>query len=301
MTPTSDRSQATRILLLFLGQMITSTAVILIKINTIHPVLFASIRVLGAGALLSPLFVREARRIHGGISFAAVRPAIVPGIFLAIHFMSWTLAARTTIAANANLIVNMVPLFMPIVVFVLLRERLRRFEAIGTLVALVGFGALALPNVRGSSETLLGDALAFGSMLFFTVYLALARRNRGAGNVWLYVTPLYLMAGMISLVVSFFFTSPWAEPWSATNILSLAGIILGPTIIGHTAINHAMSRLPTQLVGLSQLSQTIWAGLLGFFLLGEVPAPEFAIAAVCIVAGVTVIVAGHSRRTPRDA
>jgi drug/metabolite transporter (DMT)-like permease len=212
--------------------------------------------------------------------------------------MSWTIAARNTIAANANLIVNMIPLFMPLAVFALTREIPKRFEIAGTAVALVGFAVLSVPSFRGTSETLPGDALAFGSMLFLATYLALARRNRGPGSVWIYVMPLYLVAGLLCVLTSLFFTSPAEQSYSPINILTLGGIILGPTVIGHSAINQAMARLPVQLVGLSQLSQTIWAGLMGLLVFGEVPHPLFAVAAACITGGVIIIIVGHAGRRP---
>lgn len=286
------RSRGVEIVLLFAGQVITSTAVIFIKANTVHPLLFASLRLLGATVILSPFFVREAHRTYGRLSLDLIRPALIPGAFLAVHMMTWIMAARTTTAANANLIVNMTPLFMPVVVFLLTREGVRAWEMVGTLIALAGLAALGVPSFQGSRETLVGDVLAFGSMLFLATYLALARRNRGPGSVWIYVTPLYFVAGLICLAVSLFFTSPAAQTWSWRNILTLLGIVVGPTIIGHTAMNHAMGRLPTQIVGLSQLSQTIWAGLMAFLIFGEVPHPLFAVAAVCIAAGVVVIVIG---------
>ncbi len=289
------RSRGVEIGVLFVGQLIASTAVVLIKLNQFHPFSLAAYRVLLAVVVLSPVFFRELRKTGNRLSWALVRPAVVPGVFLAVHFLSWNIGARNTIAANASLIVNMLPIFLPVVVMVLFQERPHGFELLATIIAIGGLLVLSVPSFRGSRETLLGDLVSFGSMLFLAVYLALARRNQQGTSIWLYVTPLYLVAGLVALVAAMILGAPLLQDFTTTNSLTLLGIVVGPTVLGHSAINHAMRALPSQLVGLSQLSQPLWAGTMGFFFLGEVPDPLFAVAAVAIVTGVIITVRGHGR------
>jgi drug/metabolite transporter (DMT)-like permease len=290
------RTQGVEIAVLFTGQLIASTAVLMIKINEFHPFALAAYRTLFAVLFLSPVFFLQLRKTGQRISWGLVRPAIVPGIFLAIHFLSWNIGARNTIAANASLIVNMIPIFLPLVVMVLFHERPKRFELVATMIAIVGLLVLGVPSFRGSRETLLGDLVSFGSMLFLAVYYALARRNQRGTSIWLYVTPLYLVAGLVALAAAVVVGAPLFQDFSRVNSLTLLGIVLGPTILGHSAVNHAMRSLPSQLVGLSQLSQSLWAGIMGFVFLGEVPDPLFAVAALAIVTGVVITVRGHARR-----
>lgn len=292
------RSQGAEIAVLFTGQLIASTAVLMIKINGFHPFALAAYRTLFAVLILSPLFFLELRKTGQRFSWVLIRPTVLPGIFLAIHFLSWNIGARNTIAANASLIVNMIPIFLPLVVMVLFRERPQGFELLATVIAIGGLLVLSIPSFRGSRETLLGDLVSFGSMLFLAVYLALARRNQQGRSIWLYVTPLYLVAGLVALVAAAISGAPLFTDFTATNSLTLLGIVLGPTILGHSAVNHAMRVLPSQLVALSQLSQPLWAGTMGFIFLHEVPQPVFAVAAAAIVTGVVITVRGHARRRP---
>ena len=77
--------------------------------------------------------------------------------------------------------------------------------------------------------------------------------------------------------------------------LMTAGLVIGPTVIGHSLMNRAMTRLPPQTVSLFNLTQFISAGILGFLVFGELPAPAFAIASVLIVAGVAIPVLSRRR------
>ena len=294
------RSQGVEIAVLFTGQLIASTAVLMIKINEFHPFALAAYRTLFAVLFLSPVFFLELRKAGLQLSWAIVRPTILPGVFLAIHFLSWNIGARNTLAANASLIVNMVPVAMPLVVLVLFHERPKGFELLATAIAIAGLLVLTVPSFRGSRETLLGDLVSFGSMLFVATYYVLARRNPRGTSIWLYVTPLYLVAGLLALLVAALAEAPLFQDFGPTNSLTLLGIVIGPTIMGHSAVNHAMRTLPSQLVSLSPLTQPLWAGIMGFFFLGEVPDPRFAVAAVAIVTGVVITVRGHARRRPSN-
>lgn len=270
----------------------TGTSAVFLKINTFHPFLLAGYRLLIASVALLPLFLRDLRRSGTPFSFKRISQSIIPGVFLAVHWMSWTIAARRTYAANMGLMVNLVPLIMPFAIFAITREVIRRHELVGTLVALIGVVVLGITSANVGSETWVGDVIAFVSAIFYAVYLALARRNRTGDGIWVYVVPLYLTAGVIAMVSGLVVAPPLGQTYDARNILSLLGLIAGPTIIGHSIANHSMRILSPQLVALSQFAQVVSAGVLGFFVLSEVPPAAFYVASAFIVAGVVVVIRG---------
>jgi drug/metabolite transporter (DMT)-like permease len=272
---------------LLLANIVGGSSAIMIKASTIHPVLQASYRVLFAGIILAPFFVRELRRSGSPFSFLLVARAILPGIALGLHFITWILGARMTLAGNATVIVTMVPVAMPFFVFLFTRELPRRAELAGTIVALGGIAILAAFDFRLEPQHFGGDIVCFVSMIFYALYLALARRSAPKEGIWLYIVPLYLIAGIFCFLCSI----PFAHPFrgiTGTDVLMTLGLVLGPTIIGHSLMNRAMTRLPPQTVSLFNLTQFIVAGVLAYFLYSELPRPEFAVASVLIVAGVGI-------------
>lgn len=273
-----------RIAVLILGVFFCATAIIFIKASAIHPVLLASLRLFIAMALLLPLFLRDRKKEPIPLTHC-LRVSLIPGLLLGIHFMTWLTAARMTNAANASLIVNLVPLVMPFILITLVRERVTRYEIWGTLLALIGTLVLFGADYRISKEFFMGDLICFASMLFFAVYLALGRRKRTYNSIWLYVVPIYTAAGIICFIISLFLVNPLTEPWSAREVWLLLGLAALPTVFGHSILNWAMTHLRGQLVSIVNMGQFIFAGIMAFIAFSEIPTLEFYPACVLVIGG----------------
>jgi drug/metabolite transporter (DMT)-like permease len=273
--------------LLLLANAVGGSSAIMIKASTIHPVLQASYRLLCGGILLAPLFFRDLRRTGRRLSFALVARSILPGIVLGLHFIAWIAGARMTLAGNATVIVTMVPVVMPFLVYLTTRELPRKAEVIGTLVAIAGIAILAAFDFRLERAHFGGDLVCLAAMVFYAIYLVLARRYAPAEGIMTYLVPLYLSGGVFCFLASLPFASP-VKGITSADILMTLGLALGPTIVGHSLMNRAMTKLPPQTVSLFNLAQFIVAIALAFFLFGELPGPEFAVASLLIAAGVAI-------------
>ena len=297
---------AWRVLLLAVGVYACSTAVIMIKVCAVHPVLLASYRQLVAAAALSPLLLRDLRRLRRqAVSGAgpAFRPrmllrTVLPGVVLGAHFISWIIGARRTSAANSSLIVNMVPVVMPFLLYALLRERLTRGELAGTAVVLAGVALLSAGDVHLRPDRVAGDVLCFGSMLLFALYLALGRRNRDFPSLWLYLVPLYFAGGAACFVAAVASgASPLAVP-TAWDALMILGLGLVPTVLGHSILNASMKHLPGQTVSIANLGQFVFAGVMGWAWLHEAVDASFYPAAALVVIGSALAVRSAPRPMP---
>jgi drug/metabolite transporter (DMT)-like permease len=275
-------------LVLLQGVLAASTAVIWIKLSAEHPVLLASYRCLVAAVALSPLFFRDLRKHRGRYTLAHARRSMVPGLLLALHFMTWILGARLTLAANATILVNMVPLVMPLFLYAVLRERLTRREEAATVLALAGALVMAVADFRFDLDHFRGDLLCFVSMLFYCGYLVLGRKNRDFASIWLYVVPLYLVAGLVCLGVSLCFVSP-IKPYPVREVLLILALGLIPTVIGHSSFNYALKHLRGQVVAVATLGEAPVASAIAYWALGEVPRAAFFATAGLVVAGMVVI------------
>jgi drug/metabolite transporter (DMT)-like permease len=273
--------------LLLVANAVAGSSAIMIKASTMHPALQASYRLLFSALILAPFFFAELRRSRRSLSPRILLPALLPGAALGIHLITWILGARATLAGNATVIVTMVPVAMPFLVFMMTRELPRRAEVAGTIVALVGIAILAAFDYRLEDGSFAGDLACFASMLFYALYLALARRFAPREGLMLYLVPLYLVSGLLCLACALPFADP-VRGVTGTDLLMTLGLALGPTVVGHSLMNRAMTKLPPQTVSLSNLTQFIVAGLLAYFLFGELPRPEFALASALIVAGVAI-------------
>ena len=277
------------ILLLLLSVFAASTAVIMIKMSTVHPVLLASGRLFVASLALLPLFLRDLGRHRAEYTRDHLKASVAPGLVLSVHLMTWIVGARMTPTANASLIVNLVPLAMPFFLLWLADEALTRREIVATIIALTGVVILTASDLNLSSTYFVGDLICLGSMLFYALYMALGRRNRRHPTVWLYLVPLYGVAAVTSLIVSLLFTNP-IQPYSIREVALIVGLGIVPTVIGHSLLNRSMKYFRGQLVSLINMGQFAFAGGMAYLLWREAPAPTFYLAAALLATSAWVVV-----------
>jgi drug/metabolite transporter (DMT)-like permease len=285
-----------RVVALLTGVFACSTSVIFIKASHAHPILLSGYRLALAAVLLLPSYARSVRRHHSVYGWPHVARTLVPALVLAAHFISWTVGARATTAANASIIVNMVPIAMPFFLFFSVGEVINRGEIAGTLLSICGVALLAFGDYAASRENLAGDVICFFSMLLFAWYLALGRRNRDFPGLWLYLVPLYGFAGLTCFAAALPVTQVF-RTYEVREYLLLIALAVVPTIVGHSLLNYSMKHLRGQIVSIATLGQFVFAGVMAFALFGEIPERNFYVASALILAGSVLAI----RSAPREA
>jgi drug/metabolite transporter (DMT)-like permease len=282
--------------LLVFGVFCCSTAVIMIKSSSTDPVLLSALRLFVAAGALSPLFVMRWRQHRHAYTRAHLLATLFPGVLLAVHFVSWIIGARLAPAANSSLIVNLVPIVMPLMLAATVHERLTKTEMLATATAIAGVLLLSVFDFNTSRAYFWGDVICFGSMLAFAYYLVQARKNQALPSLWLYVVPLYAVAGVLCLAAALFRVNPLTQPYPLREILLILGLGLVPTVLGHSILNLSMKHLRGQVVSILNMGQFIFAGVMAYFLRDEVPGWAFYVAASLIAMSAYLVVAQSMRR-----
>jgi len=283
----APRPGAGDLLLLVGGVFACSTAVLLIKASSVHPVLLSGYRLLFAALILSPLAWRAARRQRP--TAALLRRSFAPAVALALHFITWAIGARGTDAANASLLVNLTPLVMPLFLAIGAHERVSRRELLGTVIAFGGVALLTAGDFAVRPHQVAGDLMCLLSMLLFTAYLALGRRNRDLPDLWLYLVPLYGIAGLLCFALAPLWTDPFAA-LPAREYLLLLGLAVIPTVAGHSLLNRSLKHLRGQIVTIVNLGQFVFAAVLAALLFRELPQPLFYPAAALVAIGAWIAI-----------
>jgi len=280
-----------RSLQLLLAVLAMSTSVIFIKASTAHPVLIATLRLTVAALLLLPLERRDRRRFADTLAATADKPRTwIPGIVLALHFISWNYGAKMTDSAQASLIVNLVPVAMPFFLWFLAREKVNQREIIGTTITIAGVLLITTHDALAANGSFVGNIVCLISMLLFAGYLAFGRRHRHLPSLWLYVVPVYRVAAITCALFSLpliFTGMDWDSPREWALIIALAVI---PTIIGHSFLNGAMRHFRGQAVSLANCSQFVAAGTLAWLIFGEHPNLIFYAASLIVVTGIATVI-----------
>lgn len=267
-------------IILLCGVFACACSVVFIRESDAPPIMLAAWRCLLAALLLLPLAVRAPGFEHQTAG-NVLRTTFWPAAWLALHFVAWNIGARLTPAANATLIVSLVPLAMPIVLWFMLRERINSRERIATAIACVGLGILAFTDFDADPSWLLGDIVCLVSMALMAVYLVYSRKREDGTSIWLYIVPLYAVAGGICLVAGVALEGGY---WPDTGYqwLQVIGIATVPMVVGHSTLNWAMRVFSGQHVALVNLMQFVFAGALGMWLYTEVPSLSFLLTSLAI-------------------
>lgn len=275
-------------IILLVGVFSSALSVIFIRESTEPPVMLAAYRVLIAGLILLPWYWRDRQRLGDGSLSDVWQRSWVPGVVLGIHFIFWVIGARMATAANANLIVNLMPIVMPFFVFVMFRERIRVKEIVATVIAIAGMLLLAIDDFSINRQHFNGDILCLIAMILFAYYLALARKNKHVPSVWLYIVPVYLIAGTGAFIAACFFSSP-LHAYATYNLAMILSLAVVSTVIGHSALNYAMQHLRGQTVTVVNMGQFIVAGGFGFLLYQEVPSVIFYLSSTMLIFAMVLI------------
>jgi len=275
--------------LLLLGIFACSTSVIFIKSSETPPALLAAWRLFVAALCLAPLAWREFQRYRGQLPPGFFRFFPVPAFLLAAHFISWTAGGRMTPAANASLLVNLVPVVMPVIVWLMFHEKIRPREVLGTIVAMTGVAIIGWGNFQLDPRFLKGDLICFLSMLLFALYLCFGKKSKKFPGLWLYLVPMYGLSGLLCLLYGVLVSGTALFPANPREWGIIIGMGLIPTITGHSILNHSMKNLPSQVVSLFNLWQFFFAGLMAFFFFHEVPSLSFIVAVPLVLGGAFLV------------
>jgi drug/metabolite transporter (DMT)-like permease len=207
------------------------------------------------------------------------------GILLGLHFVAWIESLYHTSVASASVLVWTNPIFMALLGFLFLRERLTKTVVVAMMVgvlgaALLGWGDLAHPG-GAVSNPLLGNSLALAAAVLVSLYLIIGRVVRRR-HAWLaYVYPLYVTVAATTLGMAWLLGTPLLgyEPsiygWCAL-------MALGPSVLGHGSFNYVVRYFPVAQLGVISLLEPVGASILAYFLFKEVPG-RLALAGMALV------------------
>lgn len=197
---------------------------------------------------------------------------LVSGVTLALHFAFWVASVKQTSVVTASVLVTTTPLFVALASGPLLAERPPPILWTGLAVAAAGSLLMVSEDFGAGGDTLQGDAFALLGAVFGAGYFLAGRRLLSGGSTgWLeYVTVAYSTAAICLLGLALISGASLAGyPAETYGIFALLALV--PQLIGHTAVNRSLSRLPAVAVSLAVMGEPVGATLLAAGLLGEEP------------------------------
>jgi len=262
------RMERAALAFLSVGALVGGFAAVLIRLCRYPAPAVASLRMLLAGILLLPFCLGDLRRTWREVGLSGFLRLLVPGLILSAHFQCWVLGLRHTSVASATFIFSLNPVFFALAQRFGARRRLPAYAlaSLGLAVA----GAVWLFLLGGGRLGRLGDLLALAASLLYVVYLLAARRVAGAVPHLAFAQTIYFWGGLAGLPVALLAGGLSAGSLRDTGSLAaLAGLVLFPTLVGHTSMNYGVRHLSPLTVSFFSLAEPILSTAAAALILGE--------------------------------
>jgi drug/metabolite transporter (DMT)-like permease len=268
---------------LVVGVMAVSVSAILIRYADDAEPFAISFWRCAAGALALAPFA--ARRL-GQVSARRFRLPAVAGVFLALHFATWITSLELTTVAASVLIVTSSPVFVAIAARYVLKERLSSAGWIGVGLTFLGTALVAGGDLSGSSFD--GNMLALiGSITVSGYVLAGQVSRRELGNLEYNV--ITYAAAAVPLVLLCFVADVPLWGYGAQTWVAIAGLVIGPQLLGHTVLNFVLKDLDATTVSVAVMAEPIIASVFAFALFSEVPPVLIYPGGAAILAGIYLV------------
>jgi drug/metabolite transporter (DMT)-like permease len=270
-----------------------------VAVETLPPLLMASVRFLIAGGVLYAWAIRRGDRHGDRPTLSQWRAAAIIGTALLLGGNGGVVLAEQSVPSGiAALLVATVPLWMVVLARAVLGERVTWRESLGIAVGFGGILLLVNPTTGGSF-----DPLGVGLLLFASLSWAagsLYARRAPMPSRGLVGTAMQMIAGGVALGIAGIAAGEIADVdpagASTASLLGLGYLIVFGSLVGFTAYAWLLRVTRTSLVSTYAYVNPVVAVLLGWGFLGEPLSIRTLVAGGVIVIGVALIVTARARR-----
>jgi drug/metabolite transporter (DMT)-like permease len=306
MTEQSEASKGLAIwFALLTGVAVVSTAALLIRWALqagAAPMEIAAARLCLAALVMWPIAIwtigfAAVKALIDQVDRSLVKWTMIAGVSLAAHFSLWISSLDYTSVASSVALVTTNPIWVALAAWLWLGEKPRPKVWMAIALSIIASLLISWKDLQSGAEggdlakssALWGNLLALLGAMAMSGYMLAAKavqQHRPNWPLLPYVATVYSVAALVLSLVVGYVTGPWWQlslaAWPALLLLAL-----GPQVIGHTLINHALRNLSPTVVAIAILGEPVGAALLAWFMLGESLAPSqlagFALVVVAIL------------------
>ncbi|MFY9588766.1 MAG: EamA family transporter [Actinomycetota bacterium] len=269
-----------------------------VAIETLPPMLMASVRFLIAGGLLYAIAIRGGDRADDRPGWRQWRAAAIVGTLLFLGGNGGVVWAEQRVSSGvAALIVASVPLWMALIAFGALKERLPRVAVAGLIVGFIGTAILINPSGSESIDTL-GALAVVGASIAWAIGTLYAGRaplpSRGFVSAAMQMICGGVALGVVA-VAGGELGKIHPENFSRSSLLALAYLIVFGAIVAFSAYSYIVQNARPAIVSTYAYVNPVIAVMLGWAFLDEHVGPTTLLAGAIIVIAVAMIVSSKVR------
>ena len=284
-----------KFIILIVGMASVGIASILIKLCEAPPVVISTYSMSVSALMFLPLFILQKNKQMDTkiVNFLPL------GILIAIHFILWITSLEFTTVLSSTVLVTTNPIFVPIISWLLFKEKTKRSVIFAIILSFVGSVFIAMASGSQGPGQNFGNLLALLGAIAVSFYLVLGKKVREKSDLITFTFLVNAFASILLITISIL-TGQKLFNYSKTTYLYFFLIALFPQVIGHTIFNWALRFFSPSFVALSILGEPVFATIFAFIILKEVPVTSELIGSIFILTGIYVAARTENVKNPSE-
>ena len=206
-------------------------------------------------------------------------PGLIGGIFLSTNFVAYMYAMMETTVANVVFIISTQTVFLPIVAYIFLREKISSRGYVAIVLAMIGVTLMIGDSF--STGSLKGNLAALTIPINFSVLVLIIRKYPKVDMI-----PAIFYAGILSCLYGLFLLEDMVI---STKDIWLSFLLGVPQLaFGFIFITIGSRTTPAGMVGLLMLMESIFAPIWVWLFYGEIPPTSVLIGGIIILSAVVM-------------
>ncbi len=273
-------------LIIILGVVGTSLSAVLVRFADAPSTVLVFYRMLFSVLLLAPVVLTRCKGEYRSMEKKHLFLCMASGLFLGIHFVCYFEALnRTSIAACVSLVDTEV-FFVALGGSLFLKEKLSGKGWLYIVLTFVGSVIIAASDVSGGG--LLGDLIAVVGAASSCIYTLIGRKLRTVMTTNAYTWIVYFFAGVVVLFASMTGGHP-VVPIQPHDLWIALGLAVFCTLLGHSIFSWGLKYEKASFVSAVKLLEPVFASVLGFVFLREIPSLATVTGAMLIIIGISLL------------
>lgn len=283
------------LILLLIGVLAVSSAAILIRLALpfASPLAISFYRMLFSSIIAFVIYriTRSGQKVS--LSKIQILLLCLGGVFLALHFISWTWSLDMVSVSSSVIFVTTTPLWVGLLSPVIFKEKVPSKFYIGVGLAIIGGLLIALLSnnetvANGTQSSILGLFLALVGAWMASGYFIIGKKLTGTVPTELYVTIVYSVATIVLGVFMAIEQKATLTVYQPSVYVLFLLMAIIPQTLGHTSFNLALNSLSARIVSLTLLFEPVGSTILAIFLLKEIPSAVEIAGGIFILSGLVI-------------
>ena len=224
---------------------------------------------IGSLYLFTILMLNKKYRLQLIESIKNVKFYLLISVVMSAHFLLGTFGYIHTTIANASLLTNTMPIFVPILAIIFLSEEINKKEILGIFVAFVGVLIIfLLKGISFESEHFLGNVFAIISAILLAIYTIISGKYKQKYSPLITMFWMCFLGAIMLFLYHIIFYDDALFDVTNNDLYNLLGLSLVGTF-GHLAYFASLKYIKTITASAIAMCSPIVAMIYASFILSE--------------------------------